>query len=176
MSSGYLRLAIAAVAIAVASALAAYPMLDPDPGKLERLIGALGVAALLSLLLPLLWRGRGVWLPLLLLGAQYITAEASAHVGAASVTAYALGLIGLCELLFWFAELPPTASIDRKAIGGRLLSLALIEVAAASLALVALLATSVRLGSALAGLLLGALAATTLLTIPLLLVRQHRRS
>jgi|GEM_PF-919578 len=174
MSSAYLRPAIAAVAIAVATALAVYPMLDA--GRLGPLIDALGAVALLSLLFPLLWRGRGTWLALFLLGAEYVVAESSGHVAAVSVVAYAAGLIGLCELLFWLAELPAAASIDTTAIGRRLLLLALTSVAAASLALVALLATSVRLGSALAALVLGALAAAALLTIPLLLVRQRRRN
>lgn len=174
MSSAYLRLAVAASAIAVATALAVYPMLDAD--KLGTVIGALGAAALLSLLLPLLWRGRGVWPALFLLGAEYITAESSGQLGAVSVVAYAAGLIALCELLFWFAELPAKASVDATAIGGRLFLLALSGVAAALLALVTLLAGSVRLNSALAGLVVGALAAVVLLTIPLLLVRQLRRS
>lgn len=147
-----------------------------DIGRLGLLIDALGAAALLSLLLPLLWRGRGTWLPLFLLGAEYVTAESSGRVGVVSVVAYATGLIGLCELLYWLAELPAHASIEVTAIGRRLLLLALTAVATASMALVALLATSVRLSSALAALVLGALAAVALLAIPLLLVRQSRRS
>ena len=54
MSSAYPRLAIAAVAVALAAALAVYPMFEA--GKLGRLIAPLGIAALVSLLLPLLWR------------------------------------------------------------------------------------------------------------------------
>ena len=170
MSSAYLRLAVAAVALAVATALAVYPMLGADRFGLA--IDALGAAALLSLLLPLLWRGRGVWPALFLLGAEYVTAESSGQLGAVSVVAWAAGLIALCELLFWFAELPAKASVDASAIAGRLILLALSGVAAAVLALVALLAGSVRLDSALAGLVLGALAATTLLALPLLLLRK----
>jgi hypothetical protein len=167
-------LAIAAATIALAAALAVFPMLNA--GRLRLPIDALGAAALLSLLLPLLWRARGTWLPLFLLGAEYVTAESIGHLGAASIVAYAAGLIGLCELLLWFAELPPEASVEASAIGRRLLLLALTGFAAASLALVTLFASSVQLGSALAALLLGALAATTLLTIPLLLVRRRQRS
>jgi len=174
MSAAYLRPVIAGAAIALATALAVYPMLDA--GKLGQLREALGAAALLSLLLPLLWRGRATWLALFLLGAEYVVAESSGHLGAVSVVAYAAGLIGLCELLFWLAELPAKASIEATVIGRRLLLLALTGVTAASLALVALLATSVRLSSAIAGLVLGALAAAALLAIPLLLVRQSRRS
>ncbi|HEY5160593.1 MAG TPA: hypothetical protein VII83_05920 [Gaiellaceae bacterium] len=165
---------IAAATIALATALAVFPMLNA--GKLRLPIYTLGAAALLSLSLPLLWRARDTWLPLFLLGAEFVSADSSGHLGAASIVAYAAGLIGLCELLFWFAELPPEASVDATAIGRRLLLLALSGFAAASLALVALFASSVRLGSALAALLLGALAAATLLTIPLLLVRRRQRS
>jgi hypothetical protein len=174
MSSASLRLAIAAITIAVATALAVFPMLGA--GKLRPLIDDLGAAALLLLLLPLVWRGRGTWLPLFLLGAEYVTAESSGHVAAVSVVAYAAGLIGLCELLFWLAELPAAAAVDTTAIGRRLLLLALTGVSAALLALVALLATSVRLSSAFEALVLGALAAATLLTIPLLLLGKRNRS
>jgi len=173
LSSAYLRLAIAAVALGVETALSVYPM--RGDGKIGLLIDCLGAASLFTLLVPLLWRGRGVWLPLLLLGAEYVTAEASGQVGAGSVIAYSIGLIVLCELLFWFAELPRAASVDAAAIGGRLFLLVSIGAAAASLSLVALFATSVRLGSALAGLLLGAFAAAALLAIPLRLIRRHGR-
>ena len=173
MSSAPLRLALAAVSVAVATVLAVYPM--HDAGRLRPLVEGLGALALLSLLLPLLWRGRGAWLPLLLLGAEYITAESSGQVGAVSVVAYAAGLIVLCELVFWLAELPAAASIDRSVVVRRLLTLALTGVVAAALAPLALLATSLHLSSPVAALLLGALAAVLLLTIPLLLVRQRGR-
>jgi hypothetical protein len=173
MSSRYLRLALAAVTVAVAIALASYPMLDA--GKLGLLVDAMGAGALLSLLLPLLWRGRGAWLPLFLLGAEYIAAESTGHVAAVSVVAYAAGLIMLCELVFWLAELPAAASIDTSVVFRRLLMLALTGVATVSVAPVTLLGTSVRLGSAIDALLLGALAAVALLTIPLLLVRERGR-
>ncbi|MGA9762721.1 MAG: hypothetical protein WBQ14_09880 [Gaiellaceae bacterium] len=159
--------------MALAAALAVYPMLDA--GRLAPLVVALGLTALALLLLPLLWRGRGAWLPLFLLGAEYVVAESSGHAAAASVVAYAAGLIALCELLFWLAELPPAATVDLSAIGRRLFLLTLSMLAAASLALIALLATSVRLGSALAALALGALAAAALLAIPLLLLRRRAR-
>jgi hypothetical protein len=173
MSSTRLRLALEAVTVAVATVLTVYP--TRDAGRLRPLVEGLGALALLSLLLPLLWRGRGAWLPLLLLGAEYITAESSGHVGAVSVVAYAAGLIVLCELVFWLAELPAATAIETGVIVRRLLQLALTGVAAVSVAPVALLGTSVRLGSAIGALLLGVLAAALLLTIPLLLVRQRSR-
>jgi hypothetical protein len=171
MSSTYLRLAIGAVVVAVATALAVYPMLGA--GRLWRLIDALGAAALVLLLIPLLWRGRGAWPPLFLLGSEYVVAESFGHAAAVSIVAYATGLIVLCELLFWLTELPPAASVDMTAIGWRLLLLASTGLAAASLALIALLATSTQLGSALAAVVLGAVAAAALLTIPLLLLRKR---
>ncbi len=171
MSSAYLRMAVAAAATAVAICLAGFPMLRG--GRLTPLVDILGAAALLSLLLPLLWRSRGTWLLLFLLGSEYAIVESSGHAAAVSVLAYATGLIVLCELLFWLAELPAAASVDLAAIRGRLLALTLIGGAAASLALVTLLATSVRLSSAFGAVLLGALAAAALLTIPLLLLRQR---
>jgi hypothetical protein len=82
----------------------------------------------------------------------------------------------LFELLFWLAELPPAAAVDTTAIGRRLFLLALTGIAAASLALIGLLTTSLRLSSTLAALALGTLAAAALLAIPLLLVRQRQRS
>jgi len=174
MSSAYLRLTLAAFAIAAATALAVYPMLDA--GRLRHLIDALGAAALLLLLVPLLWRGRAAWLPLFLLGAEYVIAESFGHADAVSIIAYSAGLIVLFELLFWLAELPPAAAVDTTAIGRRLFLLALTGIAAASLALIGLLTTSLRLSSTLAALALGTLAAAALLTIPLLLIRQRQRS
>ena len=173
MSSRYLRLALAATAIAVAIALAVYPMLDG--GKLGLLVDAMGAGALLSLLLPLLWRGHGASLPLILLGAEYIATESTGHLAAVSVVAYAAGLIVLCELVFWLAELPAAATIDAGVVFRRLLLLVLIGIAAAPSASVALLGSSVRLGSAIVALLLGGLAAAALLAIPLLLVRERSR-
>jgi len=173
VSSRYLRLALAATAIAVAIALAVYPMLDG--GKLGLLVDAMGAGALLSLLLPLLWRGHGASLPLILLGAEYIATESTGHLAAVSVVAYAAGLIVLCELVFWLAELPAAATIDAGVVVRRLLVLALTGVAAASASSVALLGSSVRLGSAIVALLLGGLAAAALLAIPLLLVRERSR-
>lgn len=145
-------------------------------GKLGLAIYVPGAAALLLLLVPLYWRGRGAFLPLLLLGAEYVVVESSGRAGAVSVVIYAPGLIVLCELLFWLAELPPATAIDAVAIGRRLFSLALIGVVAATLALLTLLTTSVRLNSAFEALLLGALAAVALLTIPLLLLRRRSPS
>lgn len=145
-------------------------------GKLTPLIDALGAVALLSLLLPLFWRGRGTWLPLFLLGAEYVIVESRGQAATVSVLFYATGLIVLCELLFWLAELPVAATVDGAAIGRRLLALALIGVVAASLALVTLLATSVRLSSAFGAVVLGTLAATALLAIPLLLLRWRDNS
>jgi hypothetical protein len=173
MSSVYLRMAVAIVAIAVAICLAGYPMLVFGDGKLVLLVDALGAGALLSLLLPLLWRGHGTWLTLLLLGAEYVLVESRGDATTVSIPVYAAGLIGLCELLFWLAELPAAIAIDTVAIGRRLLSLALIGVAAASLALVTLLATYLQLSSASGAIALGGLAAAALLVIPLLLL--HRR-
>lgn len=172
MSSRYLRLVLACAVIAVAIALAVYPMLDG--GKLGLLVGAMGAGALLSLLLPLLWRGHGASLPPILLGAEYVVVESTGHVSAVSVVAYAAGLIVLCELIFWLAELP-AATIDAAVVVRRLLLLALTGVAAASASSVALLGGSVRLGSVIVALLLGGLAAAALLTIPLLLVRERNR-
>lgn len=172
MSSAYLRLAIAVVTIVDAAALAIYPMLGGE-GKPGLVIDALGAAALLLLLVPLLWRSHGVWAAPFLLGAEYVLADSGGQVAAVSVVPYAAGLIALCELVFWLAELPPETAVDRVAITSRLYSLALIGVAAALLAMLTLLATSVRLSSALEALVLGALAAAAILAIPLLLLRRR---
>lgn len=81
----------------------------------------------------------------------------------------------LCELLFWSAELPRSARVDPSVVGSRLLSLTLIALAALALAPVALLATRLQVGSALFAALLGSLAASAVLAIPLVLLRQHGR-
>jgi hypothetical protein len=170
----YVRLGVDVAAIAVAIGLAVYPALSA--GKLAPLVYSLTGAALCFLLLPLLWHGRGVWLPLFLLATAYTVAESFGHVRIASVPAYAAGLIVLCELLFWAAELPPSARVDLAVVGGRLLSLAVIAVAAVALAPIALLATTLQVSSALFAALLGSLAASMLLAIPLVLLRARGSS
>lgn len=158
----------------VAAGLAAYPALSA--GYLAPLAYSLTGAALCFLPVPLLWRGRGIWLPLFLLAAAYMVAESFGHARVASVPLYAAGLIVLCELLFWSAELPLSARVDPAVVLSRLLSLALIALAALVLAPIALLATRLQVSSALFAALLGSLAAATLLAIPLILLRERERS
>ena len=107
-----------------------------------------------------------------MLTAAYAAAESFGHVRIVSVPAYAAGLIVLCELLFWSAELPLSARVDLAVVGGRLLSLAVIALAAIALAPIALLATTLQLSSALFAAVLGSLAAAALLAIPWLLLRR----
>jgi hypothetical protein len=144
--------------------------------RLAPLVDSLAAAALCFLLVPLLWYGRGAWLPLLLLASSYVVVESLGRAGSVSIVAYAAGLIALCELLFWSVELPRSARLDPAVFVERLLALAWTVSAGALLALVALLATAVRLDSAFAAAVLGALAATSLLAIPWLLLRRREQS
>jgi hypothetical protein len=165
---------IALAAGALAAGLAFYPSIHAS--NLSALVDALEAAGLVGLLLPLLWRGRGLWISFFLLAAGYATVEASGHAAIVSVVAYAPGLIVLCELVFWAAELPLGAYVETTVIARRLLSLALTAVAAALLALVALMGTYVRLSSGLEAAVVGALAAALLLVIPLVLLRGREES
>lgn len=155
----------------LAAALAAYPALVA--GVLTPLAGSIAALALLSLLLPLLWSGRGAWLPVLLLATEYVLVETSGRAGGGSVIGFAAGLVVVCELLFWSAELPRRGRVDSAVVSMRLLWLTVVLVATGLLALLALLATAVRLDSALDATLLGTFAATLLLAIPYALL--HRR-
>lgn len=118
--------------------------------------------------------GRGLFTggALFLLAGEYVLAEATGHVPAVSVTAYAAGLILLAELLLWAAQLPRRARADRAVAVRYLITLAVLAFAAALLALIVLAASSVRLPGALAAALLGTAAAVTLLALPLLLARR----
>jgi len=108
-----------------------------------------------------------------LLAAAYVVTESFGDVRTVSIPAYAAGLIVLCELLFWSAELPLSARVDPAVVGSRLLSLLLVALAAAALAPIALLAAGLQVSSALFAAVLGSLAAAMLLAIPLVLLRGH---
>jgi hypothetical protein len=158
------------VAAILAAGLAAYPVLSA--GRLAPLTGLLAAIGLLCVLTAVLGRGRLAGPALFALATEYAIVEATGHAPAASVIAYAAGLIVVSELLLWAAQLPRAASADRAVAAGQLMTLAAITLAAALLALAVLAAAGLRLPGALAAALLGTAAAVALLALPWLLLRR----
>jgi hypothetical protein len=173
LHAALVRLTVSALTLALAIALAVYPALHA--GDLSLYILSLGAAALCLLPIPLLRFGRGAWPPLFLLALEYALAESFADAPVSRLPVYAAGLIVLAELLFWAAELPFSARIDRGVVGARLLSLVLVASLAAALASLTLLAGELEVSSALLAAVLGVLAASTLLATPWLLMRERGR-
>jgi len=124
-------------------------------------------------LTALLGRGQLAGPALFTLATEYTIVEVTGHAPAASVIAYAAGLIVVSELLLWAAQLPRSATADRAVATGRLTLLTASRAAAAALlALAVLAATDLRLPGALAAALLGTAAAVALLALPWLLLRR----
>jgi len=96
-------------------------------------------------LTALLGRGQLAGPALFTLATEYTIVEVTGHAPAASVIAYAAGLIVVSELLLWAAQLPRSATADRAVATGRLTLLTAIAAAAALLALAVLAATDLRL-------------------------------
>lgn len=94
---------------------------------------------------------------------------------AASVAAYAAGLILVSELLLWCVQLPRSGRADRAVAGRQLVTLTATALAAAVLAFAALAAAGLRLPGEWTGALLGVAAAVALLALPSLLLRAARR-
>jgi hypothetical protein len=140
-------------------------------GVLAPLVGLLGGLGLLFVAVAILRRGVLLGAGLFSLAAEYALVETTGRVAAGSVVAYAVGLVLLCELLLWLAELPSAAAVDRRIVVDRLLALAAVGSGAALAALVVLAATGLRVGTGFEAALLGTAAALALLALPLLLVR-----
>ena len=146
-----------------------------EAGKLAPLVDLLGAVGFLLVAPAALARPRLAGLALFALAAEYVVVETTGRVAAATVIAYAVGLILCAELLLWAAELPSLAVADRAIVADRLVALGAVAVAAALLALVALAGSGVRLPGAFAAALLGAIAAAALLGLPMLLLRRMER-
>jgi hypothetical protein len=111
-------------------------------------------------------------LALFALASEYAIVEIAGRAGAVSLVVYAVGLICLCELVFWFGELAATTSVDAGVVVGRLAFLAAIALAAALLALVSSVAGGLHLPGAFASALIGTAAVVVLLALPRLLLRR----
>jgi len=113
---------------------------------------------------------------LVLIGAEYAIVDAKGDVDAATVIAYAVGLIVIAELLLMLWTTPSGALVDRDLIRHRAVGLSSKAGASALLALVVLAASSLQLPAALGAALLGSTAAVILLLLPLLLLRRPDRT
>jgi MFS family permease len=168
----HLWLGATVIALLLAGGLATYPALRA--GTLAWAVLPLAVLAVVCVAVAVVLRGRLTGVALFLLAAEYVVVEAADRAGPLSVVAYAVGLIMLCELLLWSGQLPRKAAADRAIVTQRVLTLGLIALAAALLALVTLAAAGLRLGGSIQGALVGVAAAIVALLLPLLLVRTNR--
>jgi hypothetical protein len=109
---------------------------------------------------------------LVLLAGEYTIVDTKGDVGTATVIAYAVGLIVIAELLLMQATTPSPARADRDLLRRRAVALAAVAGASALLALLVLGAGSLRLSASVDAALLGSVAATALLVVPLLLLRR----
>src|SRR6266536_3606209 len=82
-------------------------------GRLTPLTSLLAAIGLLCVLTALLGRGQLAGPSLFTLATEYTIVEVTGHAPAASVIAYAAGLIVVSELLLWAAQLPRSATADR---------------------------------------------------------------
>jgi hypothetical protein len=127
---------------------------------------------LLCVLIAIAARGHLTGVALFTLATEYAIVEATGHVPAVSVIAYAAGLILVFELLLWSAQLPRSARADHAVAARHLVTVVAVALAAALLALVVLAATGLQLPGALEAGLLGTAAAVVLLALPWLLLRK----
>ncbi|MGZ4386400.1 MAG: hypothetical protein ACXVZO_05685 [Gaiellaceae bacterium] len=158
--------------VLLAAGLASYPLLDA--GRLAPLIALLGGLGTLLALLAAVLRGRLLGAALFALGAEFVTAEATGHIPAVSVVAYAAGLIVLSELVLRSAELPLRGEVDAALAAEGLLLLAGLALAAALLALLALAAGGATVPGGAEAALIGCSAAIALLALPRLLARRSQ--
>lgn len=158
----------------LAAGLAAYPMVEA--GELAPLVDLLGAVGILLVAVAALVRRRVAGPALLAIAAEYVVVETTGRVVAATVIAYAVGLVLCAELLFWAGELPRHGLADRSIIADRLVAFALLAAASALLALVALGGSGAQLPGAFAAALVGVLAAAVLLGLPLALLRRAQRN
>jgi hypothetical protein len=146
-----------------------------EAGRLAPLVDLLGGLGLLFVLAATVRGVQFLGWALFVLAGEFVAVDASGRVSPATVVAYAAGLLVVCELLVWSAELPTAALADQAFVARRLLVVTTLALAAAVLALLALAATSLRVPGAFEAALIGGAAAAALLALPEALARRFRR-
>lgn len=111
---------------------------------------------------------------LFILAAEYLLAETTGSVSTLSIGLHAVGLIVLCEIVFWVSDLAAHARMDTAVVAGFLRGIALIGIAGALLAVVTLTAAGLQIPGFLAGTIIGSAAAVLLLALPRLLAGSGR--
>lgn len=134
----------------------------------------LAVVALALLATSIGWRGRMTTAVLFTLGAEYLTVLLAGRVALVTVIAYAAGLIVLCELLFFAAQLPSTGAVETAVIVGQLVRLALIAAGSAAVAILVVSATALQRPEATYVKIVGVVAAVLLCSLPWLLLLGRR--
>ncbi|MBN1630995.1 MAG: hypothetical protein JW990_14630, partial [Thermoleophilia bacterium] len=152
--------------------LAAYPI--ARAGSLTRATVPLAVIALLLVLISIAWRGRLTGIALFVLAGEYLVVQVTDRVGTFSVVGYAVGLVALCEFLFFGAGLPTSGTIDWGVIVERLLRLTLTGAGAAVVAILVLAAGGWRTLGAVEAAVIGMVAAVLLCGLPWVLMRRRR--
>jgi hypothetical protein len=156
--------------LAIAGGLAAYPVVRA--GSLSRVTVPLAVIGLLLVVSSIVSRGRSGGAALFVLAVEYLVVQLTGRVSTISAIGYAVGLMVLCELLFFTAGLPQSGTVDSGVIVGRLLRLALTGVGAAVVAVLVLAAGGWRTLGAAEAALIGMAAVVAICALPWVLVRQ----
>ena len=170
------------ITLILGCALAAYPVINA--ARLAPLAATLAVLGLLFVILAIFLKEQFIGIALLTLTVQYLVTEATGSVSTLSIGVYAVGLIVLCELVFWTRRLAACARVDTSVVTGWLYGVALLGVAAALLTVTAFAATGLRIPGCVTATDVVSAAAVAVLDMPWLLAKpkhadgrgQRRRS
>ena len=158
----------------VSCALGAYPTINA--GELFPVAVTLAALGVVLVALALFRQTRFVGAALLSLVIEFLVTEATESVSTPIIIIYPVGLVVLCELVFWTRQLPSSARVDGAAFTGWLRGLASISIVSALLAVVVLVASGLQISGPFTGTIVGSVAAVVLLTLPWLLARaKHAR-
>lgn len=152
------------ITLILGCALGAYPVIDA--AGLVPLTATLAVFGVFFVILAILLREHFIGVALLALAIEYLVAEATGSASTLSIGIYAVGLIVLCELVFWTRRLADCARVDTSVVTGWLRGVALIGIAAALLAVLALAATGCQIPGSVTAAIVGSTAAVALLALP----------
>ncbi|HZL54640.1 MAG TPA: hypothetical protein VFC22_03335 [Solirubrobacteraceae bacterium] len=163
----------AAAALALAAALAVYPVLAaPRLQVLEIALGSIGV---LALAVTLLRSSHALGATLLALAGAVIVLELVRARSLPVLIAYASALITLGELSAFSSSLHAVELVERSVVARRLGQLALIALGGLAVSAIAALASRIAIGGGLSAGALGVIAAVLVLALTAGLDRARRR-
>lgn len=136
---------------------------------------ALGLVALLMLTVTLTMATGALTAALLAFGAEYALRQLASGTATAATIAYASGLLLMAELATWSSSLRERPRLHGPIIAQHVVRLAGVSVGAALIATIALLASSIPVGSALAAATIGLAGGCALLLLVLALEQRRAR-